>query len=404
MSKPKIKIHKDLLAIQKSINGKVKGAIVTGVSYEPIQCYSTGVKTLDKELGGGLPKGKIVEIYGLESSGKTTLMIGSIAAVQAAHKDNLAAFIDVEHALDIDWAVRNGVDQSRLAVSQPNNGEEVFKIIEELIQYENIKIIVVDSVPSLQPQESIDKMEKDGEDNTMGAQARLMSKGLRSLNNKLATTKTSACIVFVNQVRQKLGVMFGNNETTPGGLALRFYTAIRMKISKKSTGDPNKPNANRREGAIFSNINIIKNKIAPPFKNCEIHIHAGSPVFEGGPKTYGIDLMTPLVASAVDFGVITVKGSNFYLGDQKLAVGKLKLYQFLTANKEVREAVSHQITACIEAMRSNQDETMQTVVDSPIDSEDEVDEKVIVGEDELDVSDLTELTTKATSEEAAVEE
>lgn len=387
-SKSKIKIHKDLLAIQKSVNSKIKGGIVTGASYDPIQCYSTGIKTLDKQLGGGLPKGKIVEIFGPESSGKTTLMIACIAAIQAAHKDNLAAFIDVEHALDINWAVRNGVDQSRLAVSQPNSGDEAFQIAEELIKHEGVKIVVVDSVPSLQPQEAIDKIEKAGEDNTMGAQARLMSKGLRSLNNKLATTKTNACIVFVNQIRQKIGIMFGNNETTPGGFALKFYTAIRMNIKKKSTGDPSKPNANRREGAIFSSINIIKNKIAPPFKNCEIHIHAGSPVYDGGPKVFGVDKMTPLIESALDFGIITMRGSTFYMGDQKISAGILKLYQFLNSNPEIVEKISGQIASCIDAMRLSQDDTMQSVIDSPLDDEDEVDSSV------TDISDLVEIDNK----------
>lgn len=345
------------IAMQKKINS-VKGfedSISLSNTYKKVEAVSTGVMTLDKITGGGMIKGRILEISGPESSGKTTLMLASIAAAQAADKKAHVAFIDVEHALDISWAILNGVDVDRLLISQPNSGEQVFGIIDMLLEEPDIALIVIDSVPAIQPQESIDKIEEGESDNTIGAQARLMSKGLRALNNKLSTTKTDASIIFINQIRQKIGLSFGfgNNETTPGGLALKFYASVRMDIRKASTGDPkDKSNNKKRENAIFSRIKIIKNKVAPPFQSCEIYIHSGSPVWEGGPKVYGIDKVTPLLEAAIELGIIELRGSNYFMDDKRVAVGKAPLFK-LFENPEFETDLRAKVVAMMKKERED---------------------------------------------------
>lgn len=322
------------IAIQQKIN-KNKGyedAISLSNTFKRVEVVSSGIMTFDKATGGGLVKGRIHEIFGPESAGKTTLMLAAIAAIHAADPKSLVAFIDVEHALDLSWAILNGVDIDRLLISQPNSGEQAFNIIDMLLEEPDIALIVIDSVPAMQPQESIDKIEDGESDNTIGAQAKLMSKGLRALNNKLSTTKTNAAIIFINQVRQKIGLSFGfgagANETTPGGLALKFYSSIRMDIRKASTGDPkDKSNNKKRENAIFSRIKVIKNKVAPPFQSCEIYIHSGSPAWEGGPKIYGIDKITPLLEAAIELGIIELRGSNYYIDGKKVSTGKAPLFK-----------------------------------------------------------------------------
>lgn len=343
------------IAIQKRINATdgYEDSISLSNTFKRVEAVSSGIMTFDQATGGGLVRGRIHEIFGPESAGKTTLMLASIAAAHAADKKALVAFIDVEHALDLTWAALNGVDIDRLLITQPNSGEQAFGIIDMLLEEPDIAMIVIDSVPAMQPQESIDKLEDGKDDNSIGAQARLMSKGLRSLNNKLATTKTNAAIVFINQIRQKIGISFGfgNNETTPGGLALKFYASLRMDIRKASTGDPkDKANNKKREGAILSKIKIIKNKVAPPFQSCEVYIHSGTPAWPGGPKIYGIDKITPLLNAAIDLGIIELRGSNFFMDGKRVAIGKAPLFK-LFEDPEFEKKLRDQVVALMKQKR-----------------------------------------------------
>ena len=280
-----------------------------------IAVIPTGALSLDLALGvGGLPRGRIVECYGQESSGKTTLALHVVANAQKA--GGVAAFIDAEHALDPSYAKKIGVDLDNLIVSQPNSGEEALTICEQLCKSGALDVIVVDSVAALTPQAEIDGNMGDSH---MGLQARLMSQAMRKLTGVLATTKT-LCI-FTNQVREKIGVMFGNPETTPGGKALKFYASCRLQVQRigaiKDTAGQVVGNRTR--------VKVVKNKVAPPFSEAEFDIL----------YTCGISYEGSVLDAALVRGIVEKRGSWFSFGDEQLAQGSLATIEYLKSNPEV---------------------------------------------------------------------
>jgi recombination protein RecA len=287
-----------------------------------IPVISTGSLDLDIALGiGGLPIGRVVEIYGPESSGKTTLMLSAIA--QAQRKGGIAAFIDAEHALDPSYAKKLGVNIDDLLVSQPDNGEEALEICESLVRSNAIDIIVIDSVAALVP-----KAEIEGEmgDSHMGLQARLMSQALRKLTGTISKSKT--CVVFINQIRMKIGVMFGSPETTTGGNALKFYASVRLDIRKIETlKDKEEPVGNRVR------VKVVKNKCAPPFRQAEFDI-----MFN-----YGVNKESSLIDLAVKHDIITKGGSWYSYNSEKLGQGKDAVRAYLLEHKDLAEKLEAQI-------------------------------------------------------------
>lgn len=282
-----------------------------------VEAISTGILPLDVALGvGGIPKGRIVEIYGPESSGKTTICLTLIAQTQKM--GGVCAFIDAEHALDPDWARVLGVDTDSLIVSQPDTGEQALEIAEQLVRSGGVDLIVVDSVAALVP-----RSELEGEmgDASMGVQARLMSQALRKLTGILNKSQTT--IVFTNQLRLKIGVMFGNPETTTGGMALKFYASIRMDVRKIETlkEDGNVVGARVR-------VKIVKNKVAPPFKEAEFVI---------GSK--GVDKEEALVDAALNAGILTKSGAFIKFQDKVIGQGKEQVKRTLETDEKLRESL-----------------------------------------------------------------
>ncbi len=282
---------------------------------EDIAVISTGALSLDLALGvGGLPRGRVVECYGQESSGKTTLALHVVANAQKA--GGVAAFIDAEHALDPGYAKKIGVDLDNLIVAQPNSGEEALTICEQLCKSGALDVIVVDSVAALTPQAEIDGNMGDSH---MGLQARLMSQAMRKLTSVLASTKT-LCI-FTNQVREKIGVMFGNPETTPGGKALKFYASVRLQVQRIGA-------IKNTAGQVVGNrtrVKVVKNKVAPPFTEAEFDIL----------YTCGISYEGSVLDAALARGVVEKRGSWLSFGDTQLAQGSLATIDYLKANPEV---------------------------------------------------------------------
>jgi recombination protein RecA len=283
---------------------------------------STGALSLDIALGGrGLPRGRIVEIFGPESSGKTTVALHAVANAQ--RQGGVAAFIDAEHALDPAWAKRIGVDLESLLVSQPSNAEEALKIAEMLVKSNAVDIIVIDSVAALVP-----RTEVEGEigDAHVGIQARLMSQALRILNPTIGRTKT--CMVFINQIRQKIGVMFGNPETTSGGLALKFYSSVRLDIRKVGS---------IKEGEEVTGnevkVKVVKNKVAPPFRSAEFDL-----MYESGISREG-----DLLNLAIEDKLIEKSGAWFNYGDIRLGQGKENAKQYLKENPTLVEEITRKI-------------------------------------------------------------
>jgi recombination protein RecA len=310
-----------LLQIEKQFG---KGAIMQlgESSVSEIQGISTGALSLDIALGGrGLPRGRIIEIFGQESSGKTTVALHAVASAQK--KGGVAAFIDAEHALDPSWAKRVGVDLESLLVSQPSNAEEALKIAEMLVKSNAVDVIVIDSVAALVP-----RAEVEGEigDTHVGIQARLMSQALRMLNPSIAKTKT--CMIFINQIRQKIGVMFGNPETTSGGLALKFYSSVRLEIRKVQgikEGD-------ETVGARVK-VRVVKNKVAPPFRAAEFDLMHDS----------GISREGDLIDMALEDKLIEKSGAWLSYGEVRLGQGRENAKQYLRDNPALLDEISRKV-------------------------------------------------------------
>lgn len=289
---------------------------------EEVEVISSGSITLNRALGvGGYPKGRIVEIYGPESSGKTTLAIHAIAECQK--KGGMAAIIDAEHAFDQFYARSLGVDVDSLLISQPDNGEQALEIADELISSGAIDLVVIDSVAALTP-----KAEIEGEmgDSQMGLQARLMSKALRKLTASI--NKANTTCIFINQLRDKIGVMFGNPETTTGGNALKFYASIRLDIRRSTqikNGDQVVGNRTR--------VKVVKNKVAPPFRQAEFDIYYGE----------GISKIGEIIDLGVEFDIINKSGSWYSYGDTKLGQGKDAVKDILSDNPELMEELESKI-------------------------------------------------------------
>lgn len=291
---------------------------------ENVEVIPTGSIALDHALGvGGYPKGRIIEIYGPESSGKTTLAIHAIAEAQKA--GGIAAFIDAEHAFDRFYAAKLGVDVDNLWISQPDNGEQALQIADQLISSAAVDIIVVDSVAALTPKKEI---EGDMGDNVVGLQARLMSQALRKLTSTISKTNTTC--IFINQLREKIGVMFGNPETTTGGNALKFYSSVRLDIRRVTSikdGDEVIGNSVR--------VKVVKNKVAPPFRKAEFDIMFGE----------GISKTNEIINMAVDMGIVQKSGSWFSYNDSKLGQGLDKVKVLMKDNPELLEELEAKVRA-----------------------------------------------------------
>ena len=295
---------------------------------ETMEFISSGSISLDAALGiGGFPKGRVVEIYGPESSGKTTLAIHAIAESQK--KGGIAAFIDAEHAFDRYYAEKLGVDVNNLLVSQPDNGEQALEITENLIRSGAIDIIVIDSVAALTP-----KSEIEGEmgDSKMGLQARLMSQALRKLTATIS--KTGCCCIFINQLREKIGVMFGNPETTTGGNALKFYASVRLDIRRISQIKDGETVVGNRV-----KVKVIKNKIAPPFRTAEFDIQFGQ----------GISKIGEIIDIGVEKNIIKKSGSWFSYNETKLGQGRDSVKQILTDNPELFDELETKVRESLQA-------------------------------------------------------
>ena len=294
---------------------------------EEVEVIPSGSLGLDIALGvGGYPKGRVIEIYGPESSGKTTLTMHAIAESQKA--GGIAAFIDAEHAFDAVYAKKLGIDVENLIISQPDNGEQALEIADNLIRSGAIDIVVIDSVAALTP-----KAEIEGEmgDSKMGLHARLMSQALRKLTATISRTKCT--VIFINQLREKIGVMFGNPETTTGGNALKFYASVRIDIRR--SGSPIKVG----EDAVGNRVKvkIVKNKVAPPFKNTEFDIMYGE----------GISKVGEILDLGVEFDIVKKSGSWFSYGDTKLGQGRDAVKELLKDNPELLEELAEKIKVAI---------------------------------------------------------
>ena len=316
-----------ILQIEKQFG---KGAIMKygeGAALKNIEVIPTGCLALDIALGiGGIPKGRIIEIYGPESSGKTTVSLHIIAELQK--QGGIAAFIDAEHALDPVYAANLGVDLDNLYVSQPDNGEQALDIADYLVDSGAVDLIVVDSVAALTPKAEI---EGDMGDSHVGLQARLMSQALRKL--AAITNKKNACVIFINQLREKIGVMFGNPETTPGGKALKFYASVRLDVRKADT---------LRDGAEIvgsrTKVKVVKNKLAPPFKTAEFDIVYGKGISQSG----------CILDLAVAANIVEKSGSWFAYNGEKIGQGRDNAKNYLSANPAVMEEIKNKLLAQIE--------------------------------------------------------
>ncbi|MGC4106330.1 MAG: recombinase RecA [Thermomicrobiales bacterium] len=289
-----------------------------------IDAIPTGSIALDLALGiGGVPRGRIVEVYGPESSGKTTLALHIIA--EAQKMGGMAAIVDAEHALDPVYASKLGVDLDELLISQPDTGEQALEITETLVRSGALDVIVVDSVAALVPKAEI---EGDMGDSHVGLQARLMSQALRKLTGAISRSKT--CVIFINQLRMKIGVMFGSPETTTGGQALKFYASVRMDIRRIET----LKNGQDAIG-IRARVKVIKNKVAPPFRQAEFDIMYNE----------GISVAGSVLDVGVDLGIVRKSGAWFYLGEDRLGQGRENAKEFLKANPDVLDEIRNRIKA-----------------------------------------------------------
>ena len=336
----KIQVNADKLKVLSAVMAKIekdfgKGSIMrmSSEAVTDIPVIPTGSITLDVALGvGGYPKGRIIEIFGPESSGKTTLAIHAIAEAQKA--GGIAAFIDAEHAFDSFYAQKLGVDVDNLLISQPDNGEQALEIADSLIRSSAIDIIVIDSVAALTP-----KAEIEGEmgDSKMGLQARLMSQALRKLTASISKTKT-VCI-FINQLRDKIGVVYGNPETTTGGNALKFYSSVRIDIRRASVIKDGEEQLGTR-----TKVKVVKNKVAPPFKRAEFDIMFGE----------GISKIGEIVDLGVDYGIIRKAGSWFSYGDQKIGQGRDSVKELMKQDSEFYNKIEAEVREAMKADKEAQ--------------------------------------------------
>ncbi|MBQ2783470.1 MAG: recombinase RecA [Alistipes sp.] len=334
----KTQVNADKLKVLSAVMDKIekdfgKGSIMrmSSDSVTDVPVIPSGSITLDMALGvGGYPKGRVIEIFGPESSGKTTLAIHAIAEAQKA--GGIAAFIDAEHAFDSYYAQKLGVDVDNLLVSQPDNGEQALEIADSLIRSSAIDIIVIDSVAALTP-----KAEIEGEmgDSKMGLQARLMSQALRKLTASISKTKT-VCI-FINQLRDKIGVVYGNPETTTGGNALKFYASVRIDIRRTSVIKDGEEQLGTR-----TKVKVVKNKVAPPFRKAEFDIMFGE----------GISKLGEIIDLGVDYDIIRKSGSWFSYGDRKIGQGRDSVKEALKADPALMEEVELRVR---EAMRETRE-------------------------------------------------
>ena len=325
MNEEKLKALDAVLAQIEKAYGK--GAIMKlgeDAGNTDIETIPTGCLALDLALGiGGIPRGRMIEIYGPESSGKTTVALHAVAQAQAA--GGIAAFVDAEHALDPVYAKKLGVKLDELYVSQPDTGEQALDIVDSLVRSSAVDIIVVDSVAALTPKAEI---EGDMGDSHVGLQARLMSQALRKLTAIVNKSKT--CVVFINQLREKVGVMFGSPEVTPGGKALKFYASIRIDVRKTDILKVSEGAAGNRTRA-----KVVKNKLAPPFRQAEFDIMYGEGISQEG----------CLIDLGVQYDVIKKSGAWFSYNDNKVANGREKMRQFLKDNPELSAEIEEKIRA-----------------------------------------------------------
>ena len=302
-----------------------KGSIMRlGDNYVPTMdnVISTGCLSLDVALGvGGIPRGRVVEIYGPEASGKTTLALHIVAEAQKT--GGFAAFIDAEHAVDPDYSKRLGVNTEELLISQPDTGEQALEICETLVRSGALDVVVIDSVAALVPRA---ELEGDMGDSHMGLQARLMSQALRKLTGTVSRSNTT--VIFINQIREKIGVMFGNPETTPGGRALKFYSSVRLEIRRITT---------IKDGAEMVGsrvrVKVVKNKVAPPFKKSEFDIMYGQ----------GISYVGDIIDLAVEGNIVEKPGAWYSYDDMKIGQGRENAKSFLTENSDIMDAVTEKV-------------------------------------------------------------
>ncbi len=334
----KVQVNADKLKVLSAVMDKIekdfgKGSIMrmSSETVTDVPVIPTGSITLDMALGvGGYPKGRVIEIFGPESSGKTTLAIHAIAEAQKA--GGIAAFIDAEHAFDSYYAQKLGVDVDNLLVSQPDNGEQALEIADSLIRSSAIDIIVIDSVAALTPKAEI---EGDMGDSKMGLQARLMSQALRKLTASISKTKT-VCI-FINQLRDKIGVVYGNPETTTGGNALKFYASVRIDIRRSSVIKDGEEQLGTR-----TKVKVVKNKVAPPFKKAEFDIMFGE----------GISKLGEIIDLGVDYEIIKKSGSWFSYGDKKIGQGRDAVKEALKSDPALMEEVELRVREAMSEARN----------------------------------------------------
>jgi recombination protein RecA len=340
LDEKKIALNQAIAQIEKQFG---RGAIMKMGEKPPmdIQCISTGALSLDLALGGGIPKGRVTEVFGQESSGKTTLCLHLIANVQK--NGGIATFIDAEHALDVAYAQRIGVDVEGLLLSQPDSGEQALEIAEHLVRSSAVDIIVIDSVAALVP-----RAELEGEmgEYQPGIQARLMSQALRRLSGTISKSQTS--VIFTNQIREKIGVMWGANpETTPGGRALKFFASVRVEMRRKEQ---------LKEGdnviGMRAKVTVVKNKIAPAFKRSEIDIL----------YNHGISREGDLLDMGVTKGIVLKSGAWFNWGEIRLGQGREKTVEYLRVNKEVLTKLEKELRQSfgLQSVVGISDETIET--------------------------------------------
>lgn len=328
-----------LLDIEKQFG---KGAVMKlgDNEHREIATISSGSLSLDIALGiGGYPKGRIVEIYGPESSGKTTFALHAIA--EAQKKGGRAAFIDAEHSLDPQYAAKLGVNIGDLLLSQPDNGEQALEICEALVRSGAISVIVIDSVAALVPQAEI---EGEMGDSHVGLQARLMSQALRKLSGVISKTNTIA--IFINQLREKVGVMFGNPETTPGGRALKFYASVRLEIRRSEQIKLGTDIIGNK-----TSIKVVKNKMAPPFKSCMVDIMYGE----------GVSIEGEIVDLASDVGIIEKTGAWYAYNGEKLGQGKENVKELLKSNLKLKEEIEKKVRAYYEIDSNKEDKSSKDI-------------------------------------------